>query len=428
MSKNRPTPKDIDLIKQYLTEYAELASQEPQPLPAEVYDYYTKHRKVPKGYEGKLLVEQKDDGTYIMIDAVWDKWNDTVAELDNKYHDVVGKCLDFMLNQLAPSDNNMQKVDDLIQRLISEYGDLLPEEKKQQLTSILPAIHGVPINKLANKITDPLIPFNTNINLDIGKNCKKKVISSFVLTNMNDMEITYSRPVSEYDMAVESAVDDLWAYGDENHIFTPAQLYRAMVNATEAETPSDTQVNDVVKSLDKQTCIRITADCTEELKKRNATVDGYEVTRGKITTTLLDLDKIEIEAGGHTKQAYRINRPPFIHSYAKAVKQIETIPAELLDIRDSTGAKINNTKRRIAIKNYLIRHILIMKRTQRVNNIVYENMYPIIDNEQEFSKVERKNIREYIYKVLDYWKSKDFIKSYSDVKQGRSFTGVKVQL
>ena len=229
-------------------------------------------------------------------------------------------------------------------------------------------------------------------------------------------------------MAIITAASDLWDYGDESHVFTPAILFRAMVNATETETPSPTQIAEVTENLEKLSCTRITIDCSEELTKHKCKLNGYQITGGRITTALLDLDKIEIEAGGNTVTAFKMNRKPFLHSYAEAVKQIETVPAELLDIRDSTGAKVSNSKRRIAIKNYLMRHIIIMRRKGKGNNILYENLLTSIEYGREFTKKDRLKIREYIYIVLDYWKSKRFIKSYDDVKQGRSFTGINVQV
>lgn len=451
------TQKDTKLLDEYLKAVSELAAKEPKQITGEEMDVIWAHFKetgeVPDDYKNKIGI--RDTVIYNTIEkgkhkripegktvqALYDieceAWQTEYNQMYAKYHTVIEKALRFMLKQYpklhipnpnGTSDDISIDVGDLLQKFIEQYGEIA-DEQKQQLTSILPTQHKLAVNKLANKITEPHIAtIGKSVSLDVGKNCKRKTISTFILDYSGNILINKNQPVGEYDAAVINAVSDLWDYGDESHIFTPAVLFRAMVNATEAETPSDKQIKETLETVEKLSCLRITIDCSDEFKKYGRKLNGYPITGGKITTALLDLDKIEIEAGGRTVTAFKMNRKPFIHYYAEAAKQIETVDAELLDIRDDTGAKVANSKRRIAIKNYLMRHIIIMKRKNQGNNILYDNMLSSIEYEHEFSKRDRQIIREYIYIVLEYWKSKKFIKSYTDVKQGRSFTGINVQI
>ena len=61
-------------------------------------------------------------------------------------------------------------------------------------------------------------------------------------------------------------------------------LYRAMVNLTDAESPSKEQIAEVEQSLDKQRFIRARIDCTDELNQRGITFDGRKITSGKVDT------------------------------------------------------------------------------------------------------------------------------------------------
>ena len=451
------TDKELDLLEEFLKASADLFKSEPQQITGEEMDFidaaYNEMGEIPVEYQDKIGIKDvvvhdvlektivdkdgKAHGVHkyvpegktvqVFYDKEAEAWLEESNRLKDKYHDVIEKAIRFVLKQ-SSQFSNTNDVGELLQELIQKYGDMA-EEDKRQLTSIIPVKHNLAVNKLANKITEPHIAaIGKSVSLDVGKNCKRKTISTFILDYSGNVTINRNQPVGEYDMAIITAASDLWDYGDESHIFTPAILFRAMVNATETETPSPTQIAEVTENLEKLSCTRITIDCSEELKKHNRKLNGYPITGGRITTALLDLDKIEIEAGGNTVTAFKMNRKPFLHSYAEAVKQIETVPAELLDIRDGTGAKVSNSKRRIAIKNYLMRHIIIMKRKGKGNNILYDNMLTSIEYNKVFSKDDRKKIREYIYIVLDYWKSKRFIKSYDDVKQGRSFTGINVQV
>ena len=446
------TEQELDQLEEYLVESAELIKTEPKQITSEELDFiqaaYDEMGEIPIEYQDKIglkdIVVHSEVEKTIFIDgeahaihkpipegktvkAFYDieaeAWLEQNNRLNNKYRDVIDKALRFILQQ-SPQFSNTSDVGQLFQELLKKYGT-----NKKQLTSIVPTKHSLAVNKLANKITEPNIAaIGKTVNLDVGKNCKRKTISTFVLDYSGDTAINRNQPVNEYDMAIIQAAADLWDYGDESHTFTAATLYRAMVNATESETPSPNQITELIGDARRLSCTRITIDCSEELKKHGCTLDGDTITGGRITAALLEFREFEIKAGGHTVTAFEMSRKPFIPSYAAAVKQIETVPAELLDIRDNLGAKVSNSKRRIAIKNYLMKHIIIMKRKGKGNNILYDKMLTSIDYTKVFSKDDRKKIREYIYIVLDYWKSKKFIKSYDDIKQGRSFTGINVQI
>ena len=298
-----------------------------------------------------------------------------------------------------------------------------------QLTSIIPKKHLIPNNKLANHLTKDIIDIG-KFELDTGRK-KNEIITTNILSyEGDDVKLTSRQPFTEYDRQVADAVTSLYEYGDERHIITAAIVYRAMVNATETETPSPQQIGAVTRSLDKMRFVRVQVDCSQELQKRKLSLNGSQITNGKIDTYLLALKKGEVTAGGQKVTAYKVLETPILYDYSRLTGQVITVPAKLLDIRDESGAKVANTERRIAIKGYLMRRIERMKGktgNRQSNHIMYDDLYKTVCNDIPTDK-EQRLIRDYVGIVLDCWKREKYIAGYEELTQGRKKTGIEIDL
>lgn len=300
-------------------------------------------------------------------------------------------------------------------------------EALPRLASIIPDKHIMPNNKLVNSLKDLVDagPYD----LIVSGRGKTEITTHCLLSYEGDnVTLCGRRPFTAYDRSVADAVVSLYEHGDDSHIITPATVFRAMVNAEDAETPSPQQLGAVTRSLDKMRFIRVQIDCTDELKRRRASLNGDQIVNGKAETYLLNMDKLEILAGGKTVTAYRINQTPILYDYARLTNQVLTIPAKLLVIKDSTGAKIANTERRIVVKDYLLRRISVMKgKTNQSRHIKYSKLFEET-SETDLGDKEKKAVRKYIDSVLDSWKRDGFIKGYTHIKDGRTKTGVEIIL
>ena len=311
-------------------------------------------------------------------------------------------------------------------------GDFTPEKVREalpQLATIIPQKHLIPNNKLANSLTKDIIGGGL-IELDVGRK-KDDILTRCILNYEGDnVKLTSRRSFTEYDRQVADAVTSLYEYGDKSHIITAATVYRAMVHATETETPSPQQIEAVTQSLDKLRFVRVQIDCTQELMRRNASLNGSQITGGKVDTYLLTLKKLEVIAGNQKVSAYKITDTPILYDYSRLTGQVITVPAALLDIRDKTGAKIPNTERRIAIKGYLMRRISIMKGQNSKNqscHILYDSLYNGVCSTEPTQK-EKRLIRDYIPCVLEYWKSEKFIKDYEELTHGKKKIGIEIKI
>ena len=396
MKKNMLTTADTEALHNYLQEIEEINKNEPKNVSSEI----------------------------------WENWNKERLQIESKYHSTIIKALRCALHNIGTEE---QKIIDLIKEIVGDnVSDITSEQVRAalpQLASIIPQKHLIPNNKLANSLTKDIIGAGL-IELDVGRK-KDDILTRCILSYEGDnVKLTSRRSFTEYDRQVADAVTSLYEYGNKSHIITAATVYRAMVHATETETPSPQQIEAVTQSLDKLRFVRVQIDCTEELMRRNIDLNGSQITAGKIDTYLLTLDKMEVIAGGQKVVAYKVIKTPILYEYSRLTGQVITVPAALLDIRDKTGAKIPNTERRIAIKGYLMRRISIMKGQNSKNqscHILYDSLYNEVCSTEPTQK-EKRLIRDYIPYVLEYWKSEKFIKDYEELTHGKKKIGIEIKI
>ena len=364
--------------------------------------------------------------------AEWETWNAETVELTSEYHDEIVIALRYFLRYIEKGKpaTDTENVEIIIKTVIdaaikSPNIELADEVRAAlpQLSSIIPQKHVMPNNKLANSLTKDIIDAGA-IDLVVSGRGKTEITTRCILSYEGDnVKLSGRQPCTEYDRNVADAVTSLFLYGDPSHIITPATVYRAMIHSTGTETPSPQTLGAVTRSLDKGRFVRVQIDCTQELLRRNASLNGEQITGGKVDTYLLPLEKIEVMAGGKKVTAYKILKTPVLYDYAKLTKQVLTVPAKLLDVPNAS-----NTEQRISIKGYLLRRITVMKgKTQQSNRILFEKIWDAAGKPDPSPK-EAQRIREYTFTVLDYWKKERYIKGYKAIKEGKTYTAVEIQL
>ena len=314
----------------------------------------------------------------------------------------------------------------------------------EHLSSVLPEKYIAPNNKLANTLTKGIVDIG-RITLEVSKTGSKKLIETTCILSYEGDNVTLSgrQPFTEYDRNVYNAVSSLYVYGDPSHVVTPAMVYRAMTGMTDTEKPTAQQLAAVTRSLDKMRFIRARINCTEELKARRVTLNSKQINGGEIDTYLLTAEAVKVQAGGHTVSAYRIIKTPILYEYAAAVKQVLTLPASMLDVKEiDSGGRITsrslpNTEARILIKGYLLRRIEGMKGKNGLSNPIialfdyqrdgetHSGLYSIAGN-PEPTRTEANRIRADAEKMLAYWQATGYIAGFEAITERKRITGYKI--
>lgn len=286
-----------------------------------------------------------------------------------------------------------------------------------------PINHIMPNNKLINKLTELDDFIGKDFSLIVSSRKAKEQIRTQCLLNYDDEYISIygGKPFTEYDRCVLNAVTSLYNYGQSN-IITPAIVYRAMTGQTNTSCPSKQQLEAVKDSLDKMRFMHCYIDCKEELQQRKAELNGKQIKGGECDTYLLAMSRIKIElCSGECVEGYEVLQPPILYEYAQKTGQVVTAPAQLLNIPN-----IADNRQRIEVKGYLLRRILAMQgKTAKSNRILFDSVLEAIRADKT-NRAEKKRVKDYCVKVLDYWQSVGAVKEYKLIKSGCSAAGIDV--
>lgn len=323
-----------------------------------------------------------------------------------------------------------------IERYTSDLDAIIAEEAGQPSadkehtphSSVIPKSHVIPNNKMMNKMQEIVAAARqVGLYVDSHRSLKTRCMATF---EGKGLELFGRQEFTEYDRSVYNSVISLYVYGSPNHVVTPAEVYRAMVNGTNTETPSSSQLKAVAESLDKMQRLFVKIDCTEEIRSRGVKLDENEVDSCKMTSYALSMTRLSIRAGGRKVTAYKILSEPILYHYAQMTGQVVTIPANLLEIRAEDGSRPYNTEQRIVIRDYLLRRISAMKgktASRQSRHILFKTLYETVGLDTS-SRKRCMAAREYVTICLENWKREGYIRGYENICSGRSIIGVDIKL
>ena len=329
--------------------------------------------------------------------------------------DLVCERLEILFKELSKMESLKEKVYKFLEREHTKAKIVLPK-----LKSTLPKSHTMPIGRLANELQHDIIDNGVFDLVVAGRNQKNEITTRVIVTMENNDNIQMTgKPYTEYDRAIHDTVCSLSEYGHPDKVFTPEMLVRALTNNTTTKHSSLKEIESVIESLEKMRRIHVLADATEEAKQYDATIDSY-----RIDSYLLNLDVIEVSAGGKKVRAYKLLSEPVLLEYSKITGQFTTVNAELLDVKEVdkkgkvTAVSLPTNEKRTAVRNYLLRRVSVMihdkrekrKDKQKQSNVI---LFDTLFSETGIPKDNHSGrIKEYIYQILDYWKATGYIKDY----------------
>lgn len=310
------------------------------------------------------------------------------------------------------------------------------------LKSIIPTRHTMPNNALMNKLQKAPAINAGEFDLPVAneKGRRKEITATVKVSydeNATGIALTGAN-MTEYERQVSDAVVTLWLYGDDSHIMTSDMIYRTMTGQADGQAPQG-QKGAITKFMKKWESVRITVDCTDEMRKRGITdKDGRPIRQFMFDEYYLNTRRVQVRSGGTNITAWQLLSKPVILSYCEMTNQLLTVPAKMLDIKEVTTngrastISLSNNDNRIAVKGNLLRQIQILKGKRR-NKQDWSDIISLRKVFEEIGltdadKYAKKKVRDYVFACLDYWKAENFIAGYKTCKKGNEITGVQIIL
>ena len=311
------------------------------------------------------------------------------------------------------------------------------------LPPISPRYYVMPNNALANDLENPN---KLRINYgayDLSVFGDKSEITAYIAISYepdpeSGITIKGQDRLTAYERTVSNAIVSLWEAalkeGQTKPVISPEMIYRAMPGG--GDKLSRGQKSAIVKTINKFRILHIEINATEEMQKRK--VIGPKESFVLDSNYLLTTHAQYRAQNGRTVHAYRIEAEPIILTYSKAAKQLLSIPAKYLDVRQVKAGKITDKPIRMnedrqAVTDYLLRRIAIMKRDaqnkvqRQSHNILFEEIYRTAGQENK-PRDQKKELRNFCFDVLEYQTAAGNIKGFNKLKEGREIAKIEILL
>lgn len=307
-----------------------------------------------------------------------------------------------------------------------------------KILSALPTIHSkhsiLLNNKLSQVLTTNEIVNDGSYNLVvIGRSKKHKAVTAAVtIADVNQLS-PQPRRLSHFDMLVLNTVISLWVNAEKQRcepIFTESSLLRFM--PTSSKRPSETLKTKIAESLRMLTQLHIKLDATSEML-RHRQIDKSETYQLK--GYFLELEMVNVHIGNKRYCAYRLLSEPLLYTYARATKQLITVPTEYLQIckvdsKGNIGSGIAMTIERQCIVTYVLRRLMVMKRSydpegksKQQNIILLQNVYDIAN---ATTRDKALDCRQFLELTMRYYQAIGIITTYCIEKQDGVYYRLRV--
>ena len=277
----------------------------------------------------------------------------------------------------------------------------------------------------------PISKLTAPAEVDVGQNVT--VLIEFGVEA--GIELSSNHDFTYFDKAVFDAICTRYEAGD--NVFSIRTIYRTMHNYDSSNNPSDARYNEIMNSIRKMNQIKVSADLTNHVRsymkksKEYSHLSDDEIDKMvgfyKIgNEPLIDYRTVEAQIQGAETEAIYLVREPFLYTYSKQIKHVQSVPSELLNL----GGNTRTTTDRTAIIHYLISRIETMKSqkersrkkvlhtTQRT--IPYDRIYEIVEKirGEKLSYDVKRTKRAEVNEILRQYKDKGYIRKFDVAKDG----------
>lgn len=236
---------------------------------------------------------------------------------------------------------------------------------------------------------------------------------------LEEAGVKVEKKLNAYDFAVFNAYCTLIENGQK--FMTDRKIYYAM---TGKECKNISTAKKVAKSMRKLISTRVSIDVTKHLEMCGCdTSNVKKVERYKFIIPAEEAKQTLND--GQEIMYYAATEEPILLTYAKAVKQLSSVPYEKIKL-----TSINMTDNALIARNYIISRIEAMKNTKnkiKSDRIRMDKLFKECGFTTK-NRSQKKRIREMIFSILDDLKDNEYISEWKKIKKGSSIESVKITL
>ncbi len=263
---------------------------------------------------------------------------------------------------------------------------------------------------------------DVKVNVSRGKSPKKRVETLLYIdfndAKANGLDISNEDRLTPYDREVHNAVATLSAAG--NVYINPYMIFQVLSGNSSDKTKSGMSPETrekIVKSLNKMRFTNVKINASAEVK-------AGMILEGTFENYLIPAKRTEVMLNGQIiKDCIYLYDVLPMFNYASMKNQIASVDIRMLD------TPLANTHENIVLKFYVLKRILsISNDKNNMHDVIrYSTVYEYLNiqaSNKDLLNHKRKQIRDKIRKLLNYWKGEKLVKDYKEEKEGRTFAKV----
>ena len=302
--------------------------------------------------------------------------------------------------EFASTDEKFYYDDDDLIIINDSFKTNLPEEHKHNLT------------KLFNKLT--VAPFGEVFATPFNR---EETLITFAKLDYKCSGIIFDRNFDETDELILNSIYSFYRSG--NILFTSRNILQHIFGNV-SDHFQDELVEIIEKHLDELKYMRISMDLRDKYGNEVAVnIQGEKYRPVALEENLLDVSILKMKSVKNSKilKVYRINNLSPIFKYSEKLKQITSWQTALMKV------PFRKTMQNAILCNYLLAKISLIRNSSnkyKNNGILFQTIFKDLNLDVN-TRDKRKNIRDNIRKMFDFWLNIGLLRSYRFEKKGTQF-------